>query len=82
MFSCCETGKDCLFACCCPCIYAIPASELAGEENKIWGYITCLTGFLLGTTLPFFVVRKNVREQRGIEVRFKKLFKIIKRIKY
>lgn len=38
------------------------------EDNKTWGIIALVTSILAGTVLPFAIVRKNVREQKGIEV--------------
>jgi hypothetical protein len=58
-----------LFALCAPCIYAIPASGSVGEENRMWGYVTCLTTAFMGMALPFAIVRKNAREKNNIEVK-------------
>jgi hypothetical protein len=66
-------GLECLYACCFPCCYALTASQSAGDENQLWGWITCVTGCLtcaLGAPcyLPFFVVRQNARKQHKIKV--------------
>ena len=47
--------------------YWILYSNSGSVENRTWGYVTCLTSAFLYTTLPFFAVRKNVRESRGID---------------
>lgn len=68
LFSCCESCSDCCLSWCCPCIYAVISADATGkDELKTWGYITCLTTVLLGTTLPYFVVRSKVREMKGID---------------
>ena len=43
-------------------------AEIAGQENKIFGYATCLSTLFMGSHLPFFLVRKNVRQKRNIKV--------------
>lgn len=44
------------------------ANATGNEDNKTWGIITLLTYLFFGTPLPFIIVRKNVREAKGIEV--------------
>ena len=55
---------ECLFACCCPCIYAVTVSQEAGQDQ--WGFLTLASALFLSTYLPFFVVRSSVRDQFNI----------------
>jgi Cys-rich protein (TIGR01571 family) len=62
---CCDLGAgECLFACCCPCIYAVTVSQEAGQDQ--WGFLTLASALFLNTYLPFFVVRSSVRDQFNI----------------
>lgn len=53
-----------MFACCCPCIYAVTVSQEAGQDQ--WGFLTLASSLFLGTYLPFFVVRSSVRDQFSV----------------